>query len=110
YENLRDYQHSFTKVPWLVVVLDEAQRIKNPAVMTTDAAKALQADFTLAVTGTPVENHLGDLWSIADAVQPGALGSLKNFADRYASDGADPAKLEELRRRVQVENPPPLML
>jgi len=108
YETLRDYQHSFAQVPWRVVVFDEAQRIKNPSVMTTDAAKSLEAEFTVALTGTPVENHIADLWSIADAVQPGYLGSLRDFVRDYPN--CDSSKLETLRLRVQVENPPPLML
>jgi SNF2 family DNA or RNA helicase len=111
YENLRDYQHSFAQVPWRVVVFDEAQRIKNPEVMTTEAAKALNAELTLAVTGTPVENHLIDLWCIADTAQPGMLGSLKDFAQKYQPQGqSGPEALEELRLRVQERNPPPLML
>ncbi|MGF9761615.1 DEAD/DEAH box helicase [Microvirga sp. 0TCS3.31] len=64
---------------WHFVVLDEAQAIKNPTAKQTRAAKALQAEARIALTGTPVENHLGDLWSIFDFINPGLLGSAKEF-------------------------------
>jgi non-specific serine/threonine protein kinase len=64
---------------WRFVVLDEAQAIKNPNAKQTRAAKALQAEARIALTGTPVENHLGDLWSIFDFINPGLLGSSKDF-------------------------------
>ena len=64
---------------WLLAVLDEAQAIKNPDAKQTRAAKRLKARARLALTGTPVENRLGDLWSIFDFVNPGLLGSAKEF-------------------------------
>ena len=67
-------------VPWRLVVLDEAQAIKNPAAKQTRTVKQLQADTRIALTGTPVENHLGDLWSIFDFINPGLLGSSKQFS------------------------------
>lgn len=67
---------------WRFVVLDEAQAIKNPGAKQTKAAKALRAEARIALTGTPVENHLGDLWSIFDFINPGLLGSGKDFS-RY---------------------------
>lgn len=67
---------------WRFVVLDEAQTIKNPNARQTRAAKALKAQARIALTGTPVENQLGDLWSIFDFINPGLLGSLKQFS-RY---------------------------
>ncbi|GAB5405519.1 MAG: hypothetical protein Aurels2KO_37500 [Aureliella sp.] len=57
------------------VVLDEAQAIKNPSAQATKAARLLKSDYRLAMTGTPVENHLGDLWSLFDFLNPGMLGS-----------------------------------
>ena len=59
---------------WRFVILDEAQAIKNPDAKQTRAAKALKATARIALTGTPVENHLGDLWSIFDFINPGLLG------------------------------------
>ncbi len=66
-------------VPWRLAVLDEAQAIKNPNAKQTRAVKKLKAGARLALTGTPVENRLGDLWSIFDFVNPGLLGTSKEF-------------------------------
>lgn len=63
------------------VVLDEAQAIKNPSSQSAKAARTLNAEHRLALTGTPVENHLGDLWSIFEYLNPGMLGSNARFAD-----------------------------
>ena len=68
------------EVPWRLAVLDEAQAIKNPDAKQTRAVKELKAGARLALTGTPVENRLGDLWSIFDFVNPGLLGTSKEFA------------------------------
>ncbi|GAB6041480.1 DEAD/DEAH box helicase [Endothiovibrio diazotrophicus] len=64
---------------WRLVILDEAQAIKNPATRQTKAVKRLQADARIALTGTPVENSLSDLWSLFDFLNPGLLGSAKRF-------------------------------
>jgi SNF2 domain-containing protein/SNF2 helicase protein/helicase-like protein len=85
---------SLLRVPWIanvswrLAVLDEAQAIKNPDAKQTRTVKTLKADARVALTGTPVENRLGDLWSIFDFVNPGLLGSSKEFtslAKRLAS-------------------------
>jgi superfamily II DNA or RNA helicase len=65
---------------WRLVVLDEAQAIKNPAAKQTKTVKKLKADARIALTGTPIENRLGDLWSIFDFINPGLLGSSKQFS------------------------------
>jgi superfamily II DNA or RNA helicase len=65
-------------------ILDEAQAIKNPLSATAQAAKELRAARRLALTGTPIENRLSEIWSIFDFVSPGLLGSLKTFEERYA--------------------------
>jgi SNF2 family DNA or RNA helicase len=70
------------EIAWRLMVLDEAQAIKNPSAKQTRAAKALKAQARIALTGTPVENSLGDLWSIFDFINPGLLGSAKQFT-RY---------------------------
>jgi len=67
-------------MPWQLLVLDEAQAIKNPAAKQTRLAKKLQAETRIALTGTPIENRLGDLWSIFDFINPGLLGSAKAFS------------------------------
>ena len=71
---------------WNLVILDEAQAIKNPNAKQTLAVKGLKADVRLALTGTPVENRIGDLWSLFDFTSPGLLGSAKAFAD-YSKNG-----------------------
>ncbi len=68
---------------WRFAILDEAQAIKNPGAKQTKAAKGLKAQARIALTGTPVENHLGDLWSIFDFINPGLLGTARQFT-RYA--------------------------
>jgi len=67
------------QMPWRLAVLDEAQAIKNPGARQTRAAKQLNAHARIVLTGTPVENRLGDLWSIFDFINPGLLGSSKEF-------------------------------
>ena len=79
YETVRDFQLDLGVIPWATVVIDEAQRIKTPGTLVTNALKALKTDFRLALTGTPVENSLMDLWCITDFVAPGYLDSAKNF-------------------------------
>jgi superfamily II DNA or RNA helicase len=67
-------------IPWRLAVLDEAQAIKNPGAKQTKTVKQLRADTRIALTGTPIENRLGDLWSIFDFINPGLLGSSKQFS------------------------------
>jgi non-specific serine/threonine protein kinase len=85
---------------WQFVVLDEAQAIKNPAARQTRAVKALRAHARIALTGTPVENRLTDLWSIFDAINPGLLGPPQTFARWTKRLGSGPqptfAPLREL--------------
>ncbi len=71
------------KVAWAGVVLDEAQNIKNPETKQAQAARSLRADYRVALTGTPVENHVGDLWSILEFLNPGFLGTQADFRRRY---------------------------
>jgi hypothetical protein len=86
YETLKGYQTDFCSIRFRCVVLDEAQKIKTPGIQVTDAIKALNAEFKIAMTGTPVENRRADLWCISDAVYPRLLGSLKDFSAAYESD------------------------
>jgi hypothetical protein len=73
-----------SQVAWYRVVLDEAQNIKNSATRQSVAVRGLPAAHRIALTGTPVENRLAELWSIVDFVNPGLLGSLSVFRDRFA--------------------------
>ncbi len=70
---------------WHSIVLDEAQAIKNPATHRAKAALALQGEFKLALTGTPIENRLGELWSIMGFCNPGLLGSAEQFARNFGN-------------------------
>ncbi len=91
YETLRIFQFSLGLIDFSLVALDEAQKIKTPGTLITNAAKALKADFKIAMTGTPVENTLIDIWCIMDFAVPGLLGSGKEFASVYQN----PLKSEE---------------
>jgi superfamily II DNA or RNA helicase len=75
-------------IGWRLAILDEAQAIKNPGAKQTRAAKALKAEARIALTGTPVENSLGDLWSIFDFINPGLLGTARQFTS-YTKGLAD---------------------
>lgn len=108
FETLRDYQISFGLVQWACVVLDEAQKVKNPAAAVTDAIKAMNSDFTIAMTGTPVENRLADLWSIVDTAWPGRLGALKSFVSEYEQNGTE-ERIAELKVTL-TERPAPALM
>ena len=87
----------FEKVDWGGVVLDEAQNIKNPETKQARAIRALDAEYRLALTGTPVENNVGDLWSIMEFLNPGFLGTREEFRRKFfvpiqANQDADAAR------------------
>lgn len=85
YETLRNRQFNFCAVDYALVVLDEAQKAKTPGSMVTNSIKSLKADFKIAMTGTPVENTLVDLWCIMDFSVPGLLGNAREFSKQYQS-------------------------
>lgn len=108
YETLRDQEFSLARQRWSMIVCDEAQKIKNPAALVTQAARALPARFKIACTGTPVENSLVDLWCLFDFVQPGLLGALNEFGRAYGvkadkEQPADPRILDGLRALVEPQ-------
>jgi SNF2 family DNA or RNA helicase len=78
----RDFE-TFKEIDWAGVILDEAQNIKNPETKQSKAARAIQADYRLALTGTPVENNVGDLWSIMEFLNSGFLGTQTEFKNRF---------------------------
>jgi superfamily II DNA or RNA helicase len=84
YQMLQIDAEAFAKRDWATLVLDEAQAIKNAAAKRSQAVFALRAGFRLALSGTPIENRLGELWSIMRAINPGLLGSAARFAERFA--------------------------
>jgi superfamily II DNA or RNA helicase len=79
---------SLQTTPWRLAILDEAQAIKNPAAQQTKSVKQLKAEARIALTGTPIENRLSDLWSIFDFINPGLLRSFKEFSS-YVKQLAD---------------------
>ncbi|MCT9088969.1 DEAD/DEAH box helicase [Streptomyces sp. ASQP_92] len=91
-------------VPWGMVVTDEAQHVKNPYSATARQLRTIGARARVALSGTPVENNLSELWAILDWTTPGLLGRLGTFRTRYASaaeSGQDPAAAERLSRLVR---------
>ncbi|MFE9403481.1 SNF2-related protein [Streptomyces sp. NPDC006530] len=91
-------------VPWGMVVTDEAQHVKNPYSATAKQLRTIGARARVALSGTPVENNLSELWAILDWTTPGLLGRLGTFRTRYASaaeSGQDPAAAERLSRLVR---------
>lgn len=104
YTQLARDVETFRQVGWDRLVLDEAQQIKNAATAQARAVRRLTARHRVALTGTPVENRLGDLWSIMRAVNPGLLGSASSFHARYAvpiERYGDPDATARLRRRIR---------
>jgi SNF2 family DNA or RNA helicase len=75
---------SIQSIKWLAVILDEAQNIKNPEAKQTQAIRKIEAEFRIALTGTPVENRLSELWSIMHFLNPGYLGARKAFRENFA--------------------------
>lgn len=120
YGMLQNNSEQFAAIQWHTLVLDEAQAIKNDATKRAKAAMALNADFRLALSGTPIENHLGELWSLFQFLNPGLLGSKAQFTQRFATpiergDADARALLKKLLRpfvlrrtktRVLTELPP----
>ena len=95
---------SLQSVSWQIIVLDEAQNVKNPEAKQSKAVRQLEATFRIALTGTPVENRLQELWSILDFLNPGYLGNRQFFQRRFAmpiEKYGDTASLNQLRSLVQ---------
>ncbi len=85
YGLLQNEAKRLADVQWHTIVADEAQAIKNVTTKRSKAAMALQGDFKMITTGTPIENHLGELWSLFHFINPGLLGSLDHFNQRFAT-------------------------
>jgi len=99
----RDFE-LLKEITWSGVILDEAQNIKNPETKQARAARALPAGYRLALTGTPVENNVGDLWSIMEFLNPGFLGSQMEFKRRFfipIQANRDPEATQGLQRLTQ---------
>jgi len=96
---------AFAGRTWATLVLDEAQAIKNAAAKRSQAVFALQATFRLAMSGTPIENRLGELWSVMRACNPGLLGTLPRFNERFANLIERQSVFDSPSRRGTVDSP-----
>ncbi|WLW53855.1 DEAD/DEAH box helicase [Streptomyces sp. YU58] len=104
YGVLRRDREVLAETAWSLVAADEAQHVKNPYAVTARELRALPARARVALTGTPVENNLSELWALLDWTTPGLLGSLTAFRDRFAravEAGEDPEAAERLSRLVR---------
>ncbi|GAA0298149.1 DEAD/DEAH box helicase [Streptomyces turgidiscabies] len=104
YGTMRMDAPRLAEVPWGLVVADEAQHVKNPYSDTARELRSIGARARVALTGTPVENNLSELWAILDWTTPGLLGPLGTFRSRYAQSvegGQDPAAAQRLARLVR---------
>lgn len=110
YETLAIYHRSFARIGYSVAIFDEMQKIKSPDTINSHAAKTMNIDFVLGMTGTPIENRLEDLWCIMDRIASGYLGDLKTFSHKYGTE--DPDALRELKQKMDQkhETAPPIML
>jgi superfamily II DNA or RNA helicase len=114
YALLRRDLEELNKFDFGVLVLDEAQFIKNPTAQVTQSVKQLKADHRVALTGTPLENRLLDLWSICDFIQPGYLGTQEHFHETYdpksGAETEEAISLQRIARRRLSAKLRPLLL
>src|SRR5208282_3665586 len=110
YALLRRDLEELQKFAFRATILDEAQFIKNPGAQVTQSVKQLKSEHMLALTGTPLENRLLDLWSIVDFIQPGYLGKQDHFSQTYEPRGEDAESAQRIARRRLSAKLRPLML
>ncbi|HEY5508684.1 MAG TPA: DEAD/DEAH box helicase [Paludibacter sp.] len=92
YGLLQSEESAFANIQFATIVLDEAHTIKNYATKTSKAAMQLQAPFRMALTGTPIQNHLGEVWNLFNFINPGLLGSLSHFTDTFIKSDNEHAR------------------
>jgi len=110
YALLRRDLEELNKFAFRAVILDEAQFIKNPGAQVTQSVKQLKSENRIALTGTPLENRLLDLWSIVDFVQPGYLGNQEHFLDTYEPRGENAESEQRIARKRLSAKLRPLLL
>jgi hypothetical protein len=110
YALLRRDLEELQKFAFRAVILDEAQFIKNPGAQVTHSVKQLKSEHRLALTGTPLENRLLDLWSIVDFIQPNYLGNQDQFTETYEPRGEDAESAQRVARRRLSAKLRPLLL
>ncbi|WP_227492482.1 DEAD/DEAH box helicase [Brevibacterium sp. CFH 10365] len=104
YAMLRLEEGPISRMEWAGLVLDEAQFVKNSSAQTHLAAKEVRASFRLALTGTPLENSLTDVWSLFSITAPGLFPSAHRFDDEYVrpiESGENPGRMQRLQRRIR---------
>jgi SNF2 family DNA or RNA helicase len=89
-------------INWNIVVLDEAQQIKNPEAKRTLRSKGLPREFGLAISGTPLENRLRDIWSLSDFAQPGLFGSEDSFSNEFESSSSGAVEVNRILRSIML--------
>jgi hypothetical protein len=107
YQTLANFAVTFSQTRFAAVVFDEIQNLKNPIAMRSEAAKAVDADFRIGLTGTPVENATRDIWAVMDQLFPGALGPLAEF--RRVFDEPREERMRQLHAAIftgQMGHPP----
>jgi hypothetical protein len=110
YALLRRDLEELQKFAFRAVILDEAQFIKNPGAQVTQSVKQLKSEHRLALTGTPLENRLLDLWSITDFIQPGYLGNQDHFSETYEPRGENAEAAQRIARKRLSAKLRPLLL
>jgi hypothetical protein len=110
YSLLRRDLEELQKFAFRAIILDEAQFIKNPGAQVTQSVKQLQSEHRLALTGTPLENRLLDLWSIVDFIQPGYLGTQDKFTETYEPRGENAESAQRIARKQLSAKLRPLLL
>ncbi len=110
YALLRRDLEELQKFAFRAVILDEAQFIKNPGAQVTQSVKQLKSEHRLALTGTPLENRLLDLWSIVDFIQPSYLGTQEQFIELYEPHGENAESAQRIARKRLSAKLRPLML
>lgn len=104
YGLMQQEEELLTKTKFATIILDEAQAIKNHAAKRTKTAMHLQSDFKVITTGTPIENHLGELWSLFNFINPGLLGSIGHFQEKFGNPidkNNDLEKKKHLKKLIQ---------
>ena len=110
YTTLTNYQHSLGRIPFSVAVFDEIQAMKNPGSLRARAGTAMNADFKIGLTGTPIENSTNDLWAILDQISPGRMVPLTKFRQEFSAPNAE--KLQALYELIfqEIDGLPPMAL
>src|SRR5699024_10592877 len=104
YAMLRLEEDPISRMEWAGLVLDGAQFVKNPSALTHQAAQSVRAPFRLALTGTPLENSLRDVWSLLSITAPGLFPSPHRFDEEYVrpiESGENPGRMQRLQRRIR---------